>query len=1245
MIEWAAIGWKVKPFAVVQAKRWWNRDVAKNLSRRVLDELENDGALAPGMREQLVVQWLSVRDDPMLSRVVAQLLADPEPAIEPLVEVRLLELLHGLPLILGEAGTAARLAAAVLRQLGAAQKTPDAVSRADHRRTHNKLDLQNVTLDKLRREVGDGRDALVEQLRVQHDSLRDAIERPTASPAQATQALVFATELGDDQQRILSALRRTHARLAAQLAGMLDARGPEALDELLTVPPSWAGDPPFEFWSAVSQLANAAVRFSTGRDAALREADDPCADRPAALIQAAQSAFAEADDVTGNRLYSDAEKLEKDHPSVLLCAAQRAVGHAERLKLADRVKPRTDRQRAWQQAERALALLGLGNVGEATAAAAASVALNPHGAGLEAKHVVTIFAAVTASPERVGSMRDLADAASWFIDVADKNREGRPAIAGIAASRAAIALAVAGDHEQVRHLLDRSAASAGELRESEAAQHFGEAAMIIGDPHRALRVLATATGEHGRVQRAAAAACAGVDVAAAVAELDELVNSDDPRVAHHAVAARFAAANDPEIALPDVSVAGMKDGARMLAVTKAVRAATLGDLPEAQRLVARFDDPASLELRIELAEQAGEKTKALRLAERLVKLEDTGVQRLRLAALRRRAGDLGRGRRDALEVANDDRNVAGLRRRAFSMAAQFAGEEGHFRDLETVADAWLAFDATAENAVWCKAIALTRQRRHAEAVELVDAAGVVVQHESHEAMLAEALSYGVPDPIQRLARLNALSESRQRPERLEFALITATLQVPSDCRPGGELEQRIRATFAEFCQRFPESSLMQAVSIDEDDPAGSLLQTLERLAPAAADRDQRIADAHTQRRLGRTPTAAVAALTGTSTIGAFADGSPLPLAAADPATRDEERRAAERALDGAAASWDATAIAVVAGLPNHVGEQIRGLLAASQVGQATFDDVAQRSSVLHPHSQGAAGHDRRSEALHRAALFVPTLPLTADMPGGPMGGDEQLTETLTDEDIPLPFRALVSAISVGRAAAVPLYSDDRAVRALARGKGVDAFGTTALLEVLAQREDWSTSEVASVREELAGYGAWGLGLTPDDVVQMASANGFIWHSGLEAIFSDVLAHHTLPRGLLDHAAATLLAVSAHAPERLAEWAANVVNLTGYAMNQTRLPVVRPLLARVLDFTAAAEPEVDAARARVIRALRALPGLIVMGGGPDPLLVLVGALLQDLDREGLAAAGFRGILRQVDVRDRELLIGTFVRDAP
>jgi hypothetical protein len=69
VIEWGAVTWKLGPLAVRQAKRWWNRDPAKNLSRGVEAELEGDERLGEGAREQLVAQWLAVRNDCWLATI------------------------------------------------------------------------------------------------------------------------------------------------------------------------------------------------------------------------------------------------------------------------------------------------------------------------------------------------------------------------------------------------------------------------------------------------------------------------------------------------------------------------------------------------------------------------------------------------------------------------------------------------------------------------------------------------------------------------------------------------------------------------------------------------------------------------------------------------------------------------------------------------------------------------------------------------------------------------------------------------------------------------------------------------------------------------------------------------------------------------------------------------------------------------------------------------------------------------
>jgi hypothetical protein len=377
-----------------------------------------------------------------------------------------------------------------------------------------------------------------------------------------------------------------------------------------------------------------------------------------------------------------------------------------------------------------------------------------------------------------------------------------------------------------------------------------------------------------------------------------------------------------------------------------------------------------------------------------------------------------------------------------------------------------------------------------------------------------------------------------------------------------------------------------------------------------------------------------------STIAAFVTAGPLPLAAADEGTREEERRSAERALDEAAASLDATAIALLSGLPGTTGERIHALLASSRVGQATFDEVAIGTGGL----PGGAPASRREEAVYRAMQFAARLTLTSDTPGGPAGsGDQHLIEMLADRSSAPGFRGLVSAVNVALAHEIPLYSDDRAVRRLARGLGLPAFGTVALLEALVRRGHWTAGEALAVRAELAARGAWGLGQTPQELIDGLRARGWQWDTGAAASFSDLLAHSDPPSGLMVHMAETLIAVAMEDAERLPEWAHHLVTVFAESLGLSAAAVVRTILVRVTDLAAPADPEHDAARARVVRALRTIPEFTGAFTDLDPLIRMVNEWLQLTADERVRASILRTVLRQVDAQDRALLTEAFVRD--
>ncbi|HST38424.1 MAG TPA: hypothetical protein VLK58_02895, partial [Conexibacter sp.] len=751
MIDWLTIAWKAPPLAAGAVRTWWRRDTSRNLSRAVVRTIDTRGNWPSGLREELVAQWWSVRDDEIVASLVRDLLDDPSRELEQHLRKRLRELLDGLILNLGSEETADRLAWIVIDQLSIAQKTSALQNRADHRRTQGML---GELTDKV-------------------ETLSESLAVGSGPPPDAN--LVLPGDLNEDQERAIATFAETDSRLAAKLAALVTSSGVAALDGLLSVLPAWARDAPPQFWAAVSVLASDAGRHATALAAARREADEPTADRAAALVRAARAAYASGDDTLGDDLAHDAGVLEPDHPATLLLAAGRASDHTERLELAERARPRTKRQHAEQQAQRAFALIGLDRFDEAEEAAAESTKLDPHGNGLEAGYLLPIYRAVIAFPEMTVEPQLLGRCAAWFLERVPENRAaGRATYAGVAASRAATALAVAGDVDRVRALIDDALAK-NEVLAPEAVSNFGAAAQIINDSERLLAVVPAAASDGARLQRAIAQLDARVDELQAANVLEELAGSSDSDIARDAATARVMASAYLALPLPEHLADHLHDDDRMFAYVRAQRAAQDGDFPKAQQELATFADPQSLALRIEMAEEAGEFTKAIHLSEKLFEEQPSGVQRLRLAAVRSRAGDLADARDDALVVARDQREVDGVRRRAFAFAAEWANEEGNFPAMEALTTEWLALDSTTPDATWWKAYALLRQHRYTEALQTLDAANATAQTDTQARVLAQALVFATIDPIERLQRLDALSDERGRPEWFEFNLITAVL--------------------------------------------------------------------------------------------------------------------------------------------------------------------------------------------------------------------------------------------------------------------------------------------------------------------------------------------------------------------------------------------------------------------------------------------------------------------------------------
>jgi hypothetical protein len=1036
MIDPLSIGLTVAPFGAKKLREYLKRDFVRNLNGLVRADLAADESLAPGIRDRLQDEWELLRRDPHAAALISRMLDTGAPDVVETLSSRFEALLSDLDMPLPVQDASLRLTGAVVDNLAAAQPTDRAAQHLDAQVTHAKLD----------------------ELAEQQAQMAAGIERVSAvSPTPARAILTLPGDLQDEQARLLAELRDDDASAAANLGALVSARGLEGLDELVAVPPGWALQARPGLWRCVGRLALLGGRFSTAKAAFVKEADAPdVTDRVAALVAAARAANAGDDHQVAEEFRVQAKLLDDQHPGVLLERAERAEDPEEQLRLAESAVPRTAREHAWRESQRAMSFLRLGRFPEALDAAAESIRHDQFGPGKETEALATIFRGASELPEHASDDRPVLAASELLVELAGKARgQDRLAAAGSTASCAALGFAAVGEVSRAIGLIDEAIATPAELDDEYAQVNFAEAALLIGEPGKALRALRTESGSEGaRLQRATARVLAQVDVLSAIADLDELATSKDAAVAHNARIARLIAAQEPDVSIDESVVEGLPDGDRLLAQTRALRAAQQGDTPAGLREVERYDDPMSLALRAQFAEELEDLDGAIRMTEVLAQRRSSPVAVLHLAELRAKNGDWATARDEALALATDERRAPSLRRRGFETAARVVLNAEAYADVEEIARRWRAFDADDTDAHWVHVYALARQRRYDESLEVVDTVGLQALSAQQANLLADVLSHAQLDASRALDGLAQLSDEHGRTEPLEFALIAKALTTPTELRPrDGRLHERIAEAFSSFPERFPDSQLLWSYKIDLNDPVGSLTAALQAHGVDHAAREKALNEAHLGVQNGGTPVAAIAALAGKPTVEILARNGPLPLGFPDEDVRQGELDAATQALENGGASWDPTALAVVGGLPERVGDQFVAALPGSVIGQAVFDEVGRgldrpagaevatarltADDQLVVQASDPAARETAQIAIDSAARMADR-PLIAGDATRPEDGD--LAELITREDGAPPFRALVSATLAARHNGMPLFSDDRVARQLARSVGVPEPG-------------------------------------------------------------------------------------------------------------------------------------------------------------------------------------------------------------
>jgi len=1222
------------PLAAEALRNYRRLDKAKTLNRLVLAELENDESLNGELTESLKSEWLSAHEDGLVAAILAGLLDRGGPVYLEALKERLAEVIADSgTLPVSEDAAVTRLVAAVNNNHVAAQK--DAIE-ATQRSTTTMLERS---------------DALEENLKSHIDQ---------AAQARPARVVVFANDVDPDLQRRIAALNQADEVGAGHIATAVKSGGIEALAPIAKVPPSWAAERGPDFWRTVGRLLASKGMYPAAQAAFEHEANCPAVvDRVEALMAAARSAEIDGRPTDADTFVETAKQINAEHPSVALFEADREGDPAASLELVEAVAPTSPEQGVRRELMRSTCLLRLGRYGDAKKAAELSFNADPHAGGRELTGLALILLARENLPARDEDDRPLIEATEYQWSLHEGLLEaGRFALAATAGARAAVGYAVLGDWSKARETIDAVKGLDGGELPVDARSLLLDAAIVMGDSERAKPLLGSVADPVERVVAEALVDLSdGGDAAAIVESLDEVLAdlpAGEQRV--RAIRIRLTAAARAELPVDADLISEVPDSERLKAELDAGAAVANKDFEAAALALAPYDDVAALAYRVDIAEEAGNISGAVGLQRALVRKHRTARSVLRLAQLRAHVGDHAGAIDEAVRLASDERKSISARDTGYSLACQVAVDASDWEKLEDLTQRWMALVPDDRSAQFARTLALARVGRHKDARDYAQSVGLEpAQFGNQHRLFAELCLFGYEDKWEGLRALIELSDRFGRPQELELALISGVMGTPEDERDDDEVIPRFQEALETFEERFPDSDAMRKISVDENESAEHLLDKIVAAQPKTTREQQDAFDEfYDGVRLGALPVAFLAALAGRGTVDTIMRNGARPMAIFDQELHDAELKAAEAALEGAAATWDETACMTSAELSEASSKRIAAALPGSTVGQSVRDSLVGKVRSRPAGKQAGTIHvgvDGNVRIYEEDEAFVDRVRTTEDGAAAlaeiwdahpdSQDNERKIAALIGGEDRPGPVRAFASAIMAAQDLGVPLYSDDRVVRALAREEGVHAFGTITLIDAMQRGGLLDRTTTESILHEVIDLGIWGLLLAPTSYVAAARRAGFSLQRCYQPLLGDEVAMRADPRFL--HNAALLASVAAEAPQELDAWATAIVSTYAKVFEVDSHAAAAVLLAQLLDPNKAGTD--DAARQLVMTVAAALTAAVGTEAGEEGGDLLVGAFRRWLSvaKDGNRGEILTNLINQVPESEAARLQATFDDD--
>ncbi|MDP8942851.1 MAG: hypothetical protein M3N16_01825 [Actinomycetota bacterium] len=1104
-------------------------------------------------------------------------------------------------------------------------------------------------------------------------AIRAQIEEALAGTSQATPAInvqfvviqnvqvVTAPEtLPQDVEELLTQLESEDPTGVNRLREVFAVGGISRIATLIGTPEPWLEEGSPTLWTRAAQLVQLKGFFLESEVAFLRASHHPDADERSRVrqrVRAAGAALVRGDEARFRALLEEAKALDGDHPAVAIAEARASDDAEFMLTRTDGVVPETDTERALLEVTRAqahLALRNLDRAGEHLAAARAADAENVSVREIEA--VYDLFTnQLRVSEGHDPGQRAVQGAAERFTELrAELLEQRRYREAGLMAARATEALALAGQFEEARARV--LGTSDIERQDGEALRALARVALLIDEPALARTLDPAATDDEARLLRAQALTQSddAAERTEGVAQLDDLIESEDERVARQAALARLMlAATDINVPWNDKAEALLaSETPANVAILKAdrLRNREAFEAAEAVLLPHATDRRVRRTLR-NLAALQQDWEKAESYSRPLVSVAHPAPRdRFLHATILRNRDQEEAAEREFLALARDERLPADLRAEAYEEAISFV--LGKRRDLvgsRQLAEEWAEAVPTSERATWTRIHVLMRLAEPRLALQLL------YQHAPtamtvEQARLAAAVYRQAADRTEAVREIAALSDQFGRQnEQLEALVLVVSAEGEGELPE--ELAARVREALETFFERFPESTIFRPVSVPE-----TRKQLDELMREQMAETIEARNEAWKEVVEGESGVAALASV-GDRTLGdTWARLPILPLGFCDE-TLDQLERDDARAAIGHGAVWDPASLYVVGGLGADFEHVVRAALTGSVVAQQTLDDVAQSIDLLpkgderqelgynaetgeaymHQWSAEEIARDRaRAEGMLRLAKELSVLPATD------AETDPEIVKTLDDPNNTTASQVTVGTLVLAYRLPMVIFSDDRHVRLFARRFGIRAFGTLALLDVLRERDLIDDETRRSARARLAARGAWGLGVEEEEMIEEAKSAAWGLNHAVRGFLNDRAMWRNQTLEMQRRIVALLDQVFQEAAGKLGEWVARGVDGSMRFNDdwedrdlhaQALLAVAwNPFQSRTSD---------ECFRA-ILAAIRGLPlWLRPLGDPVVPTLARTLSVMEGAD-ELARFVFFRGFLRRLPAPDQVEVFSVFVQ---